>query len=155
MHICGILMVFMKDKSQIYSVSVGDANTAQEPAVAYLSAYQVIRAIREGISREQLQAFCKQIHRSLAELATILPVSYSLLTKRDSFDTQVSEHVMELTTLFTLGISIFGEPDRFNAWLDSPAPQLDGLRPFEVLDTHYGIRYVTDWLHRIDHGLPA
>lgn len=145
----------MKEKSRLYTIQDSTASQVQEPVATYLSATDVIRAIRQGVSREQIQAFCKRIHRSLAELATILPVSYSLLTKRDVFDTRVSEHVMDLTSLFSLGIALFGDAHRFNRWLDTPAPQLEGQRPFEILDTHYGIQYVTDWLHRIDYGLPA
>ena len=132
-----------------------DLLSLSEPASSYRSSADVIASIRAGISREDALNFCRQIGRSLAKLAPVLPASYSLLTKRKVYDAQVSERIMQIAELYTLGLSVFGELSILNQWLDTPAPQLHGQRPFDVLDTAYGIDLVKSWILRIDHGLPA
>lgn len=129
--------------------------TLFEPAAVYRSSADIISSIRSGIRRETVLTFCRKIQRSLTVLAKVLPVSYSLLTKREVYDAQVSERVMQIADLYNAGLKVFGEVDRFNVWLDTPAPQVHGQRPFDLLDTAYGISLVKQWVQRIDHGLPA
>ncbi len=133
---------------------LGDMTRLSEPSAVYRSSADVISAIRSGIRREEVLDFCKRIGRSLAGLAKVLPASYSLLTKRDVYDAQVSERVMQIADLYSTGIKVFGAVERLNTWLDTPAPQVHGQRPFDLLDTAYGVDLVKRWLHRIDHGLP-
>lgn len=126
-----------------------------DPAVAYKSNSDVIAQIRSGISRKEVLAFCSRIGRSLAALAKVLPASYSLLTKRDVFDSQVTERVMQIADMYTTGTEVFGDVDRLNIWLDTPAGELHGQRPFEMLDTSYGVSLIKHWLLRIDYGMPV
>ena len=126
-----------------------------EPVAAYHSSADIISSIRSGISREAVLDFCRRIGRSLTALSKVLPASYSLLTKRKVYDAQVSERVMQIADLYASGLKVFGDIDHLNRWLDTPAPQVHGQRPFDLLDTAYGIGLVKQWIHRIDHGLPA
>ena len=142
-------------KNNKYESDVSRVVALSEPMASYQSSTDIISAIRAGISREEVLAFCRRIRRSLTALAKVLPASYSLLTKRDVYDAQVGERVMQIAMVYEAGLAVFGEVERFNAWLDTPAPQLEGQRPFELLDTGYGINLVKQWIHRIDHGLPA
>ena len=141
--------------NRLYSIQKDSILSLSEPAMAYQSSADVISIIRSGISRETVLDFCRRIQRSLTALAKVLPASYSLLTKRDVYDAQVSERVMQIADLYNTGLAVFGDVIRFNKWLDTPAPQVHGQRPFDLLDTAYGISLIKQWLHRIDHGLPA
>jgi putative toxin-antitoxin system antitoxin component (TIGR02293 family) len=126
-----------------------------EPSAVYHSSADIISSIRSGISRQRVLEFCRQIGRTLTTLSKVLPASYSLLTKRDMYDAQVGERVMQIAELYRIGIKVFGDVDHLNQWLDTPAPQVHGQRPFDLLDTAYGIDLVKQWIQRIDHGLPA
>lgn len=138
-----------------YKVAKTTVLSLSEPAMAYQSSADIISTIRAGISRRDVLDFCRRIQRSLTGLAKVLPASYSLLTKRDIYDAQVSERVLQIADLYNAGLKVFGDVSRFNQWLDTPAPQVHGQRPFDLLDTAYGISLIKQWLHRIDHGLPA
>ena len=86
--------------------------TLSEPTSAYGSSADMISTIRAGISRDDVLAFCRRIGRTLASLAKVLPASYSLLTKRDRFDAQVTERIMQIARLYTVGLGVFGEIER-------------------------------------------
>ena len=138
-----------------YTIFEDDLLNLSEPSTAYYSSADMISRIRAGVSRKDVLAFCSTIKRSLSALAQVLPVSYSLLTKRDKYDAQVTERVMQIADLYKLGLVVFGDVLHFNQWLDTPAPQVHGQRPFDLLDTTYGIDLIKQWVQRIDHGLPA
>ena len=97
-----------------------------EPSAAYYSSADIISSIRAGISRARVLAFCREIGRSLTALSKVLPASYSLLTKRDIYDAQVSERVMQIADMYRAGLKVFGDVDHLNRWLDTPAPQVHG-----------------------------
>lgn len=130
---------------------------AHDPAVpmTYQAHRQLIEAARAGVKRADFDLFLKRIKRSLVALAEILPASYSSLTKRKVYDTKTSEHILELAELYRVGLDVFGDIQRFNAWLDLPAPSLEGKTPFSLLDTSFGMDLIKVELQKIDYGLPA
>ncbi len=58
-----------------------------------------------------------------------------------------------LTDLYAYGISVFGEKERFNKWLDNPNRAFGYVRPLELLNKLSGIGEVKMILGRIEHGV--
>jgi putative toxin-antitoxin system antitoxin component (TIGR02293 family) len=66
-----------------------------------------------------------------------------------------SEKILEIKILNKMGIGIFGDAQRFDAWLDAPNIALGGTRPKDLLDNAFGIALIKDDLIRIQYGVLA
>lgn len=60
---------------------------------------------------------------------------------------------MDNIEINNLGISTFGDIDKFKLWLDTPNFSLGNLKPIELLETSYGIELVINELIRINYGI--
>lgn len=142
--------------SKAYKISEAKVKSykLEEPALAYgASPLRLIKAAREGLSRVEFTAFAKRIGRSIASLETVIPASYSTLTKKTRYDLDTSERIIELSQIFHFGHTVFGDYNRLNLWLDEPSHGLGGLQPFSLLDTSFGIQMVRDQMGRLAHGI--
>ena len=128
---------------------------AEEPMAVYgmTNAVPLIMKARLGLDRDYVTKVLDYIGRSLIDLSQVLPASYSSLTKRTTYDKETSERILEINSLYTLGIDVFGDLKTFNMWMDEPHPALEGATPFSMMDTSFGIRLIADMLGRIDYGL--
>ncbi len=129
-----------------------------EPAVAYSSgsgSLSLVHRSREGVTKKDFIAFSKSIQRSVLDLAQILTVSYSTLTKKSRYNKATSEHILALHQLFAYGVDVFGDIQRFNSWLDEPRNAYEGSSLYSLLDTVFGIEIVSSELRKIDYGLPV
>lgn len=138
-----------EDKKELYNVM------ASEPMTSYgmTNTLPLIKRTRVGLEKEFVNKVLDFIGRSLVEVSKILPASYSSLTKKTNYDQETSERILEINSLYTLGINVFGDVKIFNMWMDEPHPALEGATPFSMMDTSFGIRLIADMICRIDHGL--
>jgi len=135
-----------------------DANLVMEAMSSYgrpPSPLRLVHRSRQGVTRTALNTISKKIKRPVGVLAEILPSSYSTLTKKEVFDKATSGHILLIDQIFTYGIEVFGDLDRFNQWLDIPVGSFSGATPFSLLDTSFGIDLVKEELHKLDYGLPV
>lgn len=133
-------------------------NIFAEPAVAYTSgsgSLSLVHRSREGVTKKDFNDFAKSIQRSVLELAQILAVSYSTLTKKSRYDKSTSEHILALRQLFMYGMDVFGDIQAFNTWLDEPRSAYEGSSLYSLLDTVFGIEIVSSELRKLDYGLPV
>lgn len=136
-----------------YPVPKDVLSLVKEPTVAYRSG--IIRASRRGVARTDFVDFVRSIKQSVASMARIIPASYSTLTKKNTFDQATSERIFELAELYARGKDVFGDIDKFNAWLQRISKPLGNVTPYSLLDTSHGIDLVGEELGRIDHGVFA
>lgn len=61
----------------------------------------------------------------------------------------------ELSSLYQHGIEVFGNEEKFIAWVETKNLALGGKKPKEMLDTNLNINLVKDELVRIEHGIFA
>lgn len=61
----------------------------------------------------------------------------------------------QLNSLFNYGIEVFGNKDKFNAWLEIKNPALGNIKPKELLNNAAGIYLLKDELTRIEYGILA
>ena len=118
--------------------------------------YDLIRLTRKGINKKQLLYFAKNLSFSLAEISKILPISIRTLQRYKNnqlFNPDVSDQILLIADLFTKGIRVFGNIDKFNLWIRNPNTALSGHSPIELLDTTIGLELIKDELGRIEHGV--
>ena len=137
----------------IYRLTPSDVLAMQEPFSTY--SLQVITASREGVSRVDFVDFASKIRHSIQSLSSIIPASYSSLTKKKIYNLETSERIFELAELYAYGRDVFGSIENFNSWLHTDSIPLGGQTPFSLLDTSFGISMVKHELGRIDHGVFA
>jgi putative toxin-antitoxin system antitoxin component (TIGR02293 family) len=118
-----------------------------------------INAVRIGIAFTVFYSFAKNTPFTLNEWSTFLNMSERTMQryKREnkSFDPIYSEKILHITLLYNLGIDVFGNKSKFNAWLETQNLALGGIKPKELLDNSFGIGLLKDELTRIEHGVLA
>lgn len=61
----------------------------------------------------------------------------------------------ELKPLYQYGIKVFGDEEKFRAWLEIQNPALGNVIPKRLLDNAAGIDLIKNELIRIEHGVLA
>jgi putative toxin-antitoxin system antitoxin component (TIGR02293 family) len=119
----------------------------------------LIDTIRQGIKYALFISLAEKSPFSLNEWSGFLHISERTMQRykkeKKSFDPIYSEKILEVTLLYKFGIEIFGNNEKFNAWLETPNLVLGGARPKDLLDNTFGISMVKDELTRIEYGLLA
>ena len=72
-----------------------------------------------------------------------------------NLDPNNSEKKNELELLFTKGVEVFGNSEKFYNWLNSNSLALGGIKPVSLLDNTLGKMMLKDELTRIEHGILA
>lgn len=118
-----------------------------------------INAVRLGITFGLFYSFAKRTPFSLTEWSSFLNMSDRTMQRhkreRKSFDPIYSEKILQITLLYNLGIEVFGNKEKFNAWLEAQNLALGGIKPKDLLDNSFGIGLLKDELTRIEHGVLA
>jgi len=142
-------------------------NLMQEPEAVYgnslyinvqnANVYSLIEIIKNGFTYKAFRAFIHTIPFSLQEWADYLHVSGRTLHRYEqnntTFDAPQSERILEIGMLYKQGVNVFGNPDKFNTWLNAPSVSLGGRIPKSLLDSTLGIQLLRDELIRIEHGV--
>lgn len=154
-------------------------NKVEEPAVAYRrlnplkkveapkavakvvpvyqwSNYDKIEAIKNGISKEELESLKEQSSLDYETLSTILNVTKATLHNKkgkEKFDQYISERIFLLADLYSFGYEVFGERQKFNDWMKSEIRALGYATPLSFLDTLYGMEEVKNVIGRIAYGV--
>lgn len=114
------------------------------------------RAEKKGITKRALLNLAKSLSLSLKDIAPLLQVSERTLQRYETkqvLSAAIAGRVMQLAEVAAMGIEVFGEAARFQAWLKSPSVALGGVEPFSLLDSTTGTQMVYDELGRIAHGV--
>jgi Protein of unknown function (DUF2384) len=103
-----------------------------------------ILALKEetGISGELLSGWLHVTSKTLR----------SYVTRKVSLPETVGEQVLLLTSLFRLGVVVFGSVKAFEVWLTRENAMLDGLKPVDLLGSVSGIRLIESRLYGIEYG---
>ncbi|RPD39236.1 antitoxin Xre/MbcA/ParS toxin-binding domain-containing protein [Chitinophaga barathri] len=112
-----------------------------------------IEAARAGVTKEQLTRLKEIFELDYDTLSTLLIVtnrSLHLKKGKDILSRNVSDRIIAIADVFSLGYNVFRERELFHNWLKSPSDDLDGVVPIALLDTFTGIEEVKKRLQRID-----
>lgn len=134
---------------------VGAAKAKVIPVFQW-SSYQKIDAIKEGISKEELENLKDQTGLDYDTLAKVLSVAKATLHNKKGkakFDMYVSERLLLLADLYSYGYEVFENKESFNRWMKTENTALGGTAPVYMLDTLYGMEEVKHLIGRIDYGV--
>jgi putative toxin-antitoxin system antitoxin component (TIGR02293 family) len=119
----------------------------------------LVDTVRQGIKFKVFINIVDNSPFSVEEWSSYLHISERTIQRykkeEKTFDPLHSEKILEITLLNKKGIEVFGNPQKFNTWLDSKSIALGGVKPKELLDSSFGISLVKDELIRIEHGVLA
>jgi putative toxin-antitoxin system antitoxin component (TIGR02293 family) len=139
---------------------VNTTRTKKGPAGPFnfgtLTSQYKIGIIKNGITKNQLEAIKSETDFDYRTLSGLLSVSRTTLIKKkgdERFDQPTSERIMILAELISYGRDVFESRERFNAWIKEPSMALGNKTPLELLDTVYGIEEVKKELGRIEYGV--
>src|SRR5205823_1299250 len=119
----------------------------------------IIQVIREGVPYSFFNLI--QIYSPFSEndWANFLNLSTKTLQRYKQTSKQFkpiqSEKIMEMAEVTNVGLDVFGEPEKFKLWLDTPNFSLGKHKPIELLKDSYGKEMVIGELTRINHGILA
>ena len=119
----------------------------------------LIRQIRPGISFARFEHLTRNFPFSPGDWSRFLHLSERTLQRykkeKKKFDALYAEKIMELLLLRHYGSEVFGNNDKFFAWLGTRNIALGGLVPKDLLDNSFGISLLKDELTRIEQGILA
>ena len=130
------------------------ANNLNEATSIYL-----INTTRQGIPYNTFSKMTKDSPFSLDDWSIFLHLSERTMQRykkeKKAFDSIHSEKILEITMLYSRGTEVFGNPEKFNTWLNAKSIALGGIKPKELLDSTFGIGMLKNELIRIEHGVLA
>lgn len=115
-----------------------------------------ISKVRQGMTRKDLEDVKESFGLDYETLAKVLSVAKATLFNKkgtERFNPSLSEKIFVLADLYSYGLSVFGEKQLFNNWLEKENRALGYIRPLELLDTMIGVEEVKNLLGRIEHGI--
>ena len=120
--------------------------------------FELLELIRKGVSKDSVLQMAKQISLTGKELTVIINLSERTLQRYDldkTLEKDASERAIQLANLYERGYEVWGDTERFNAWMKHPSAALDFKKPIEFLDTMMGFQLVFDEIGRVEHGILA
>ncbi len=118
----------------------------------------LVNLAQSGVPKESLVRLAAYLRLSLGEISALLPVTERTVQRYAAskrFKRGVSEHILQIAEVAARGTEVFGEQERFLAWVSRPSTALGGRTPLELLSSRFGAEMVLDELGRIEHGVIA
>ena len=116
----------------------------------------LIKLSDRGISKRALLALAQHLEVSVKEMAEWLPVTERTIQRYSTgkcFNRVVSEQILQIAEVAARGEEVFGDKEKFLAWMKQPIPGLANRTPQSLLTYRYGTEMVLDELGRIEHGV--
>ena len=113
---------------------------------------------KRGVTKAALLRLARYLDLSVSEMAALLPVAERTIQRYGRsrrFKSSVSEHILQIAEVAARGEEVFGEKERFLAWLNVPSAALGKSTPEKLLSSRFGAQLVLDELGRIEHGIVA
>ncbi|MGE7773868.1 antitoxin Xre/MbcA/ParS toxin-binding domain-containing protein [Chitinophaga sp. NPDC101104] len=112
-----------------------------------------IEMVRSGVSKDQLTRL-KEIfgldYDTLSVLLAVTNRSLHLKKGKERMNRGISDRLIFIADVFSVGYNVFGSREGFHAWLRDPSREFGDKTPLEVMDTLAGIEEVKNALYRID-----
>jgi putative toxin-antitoxin system antitoxin component (TIGR02293 family) len=116
----------------------------------------VVSRLRSGLPYSVLEALAHDFQLDLKELAPILDIPWTTLTRRrraKRFRPDESDRIYRLAHVLAMATDVLEKKERASRWVRKPNRALGGEAPLRLLDTDVGARQVEAILGRIEHGV--
>lgn len=114
-----------------------------------------IQSIRMGLPGSVVRSLIEALHIPRFVVSGILKVDESnvaRLYQRPRVSETQSESIMDTTRLLLKAMHVFGDQERASEWLQTPVPALGNARPYEVIDSFEGRKWIDQVLTQIEYG---
>lgn len=114
-----------------------------------------IAIINEGFTRAQLDELKRMLdidYETLADILTITSRTILLKADHECFNQNVSDRIMSIMDVYSLGFEIFKDASTINRWLHRENHYFRYKRPLELMQTIVGVHEVRAELLRAMYG---
>lgn len=121
-----------------------------------VTAIDKMQKSRNGVTKGELEQLKEKASLDYDTLAKGLAVSRATLINKkgnDKFTPEISEKIVGLVDVYAYGYQVFGDVDRFNAWMFRPNQALNGEAPFDFVDNQFGREEIKNLIGRIENGV--
>lgn len=136
--------------------ALAHADALDFPELDLDQASLLVAAILAGLPVERFDALLAVLDVPTAELAGVLHISPSTLSRRRArgrFDPLESERLVRLAQLVARAVEVMEGVEDARTWLTSPARALGGKAPLDYASVEPGAREVERLLVRLEHGV--
>lgn len=134
------------------AVSGGEITSSSNPI-------EVIKFVRLGIKATAIYQLGAKLKWEPAAIAKVIGTTTMSLERhrknKTPFSLSVSENVIELAMLSTIGIDYFGNIARWNLWLNAAHVQFDNQSPYSFMHTIRGRELIKRTILGLEYGLTA
>ena len=123
-----------------------------EPVAVYGQANYYTLA-QQSISKDYIKHVLNVSKLSINELIGIIPISIDTYKRKNQFNSNVTEKVLEIEQVYNTGLKAFGEG--FHHWMNTKNVAIGGIIPKTLLSNSFGIRRLIDEIGRMEHGVLA
>lgn len=114
-----------------------------------------INSIRGGLAGSAVRSLIEALHVPRPVASEILNVDESnvaRLYQRPRVSVTQSESIMDTTRLILKAVRVFGNKELAYDWLQAPVPALGNYRPYDLMDTFEGRKWIDQVLCNIESG---
>lgn len=123
-----------------------------EPVAVYGQANYYALA-QQSISKDYIKHVLGVSKLSINDLIDIIPISIDTYKRKNQFNSNVTEKVLEIEQVYNAGLNAFGEG--FHHWMNTQNVAIGGITPKSLLSNSFGIRRLMDEIGRMEHGVLA
>ena len=135
----------------LYEVSYGAS-----AGLSFKDTGELIRELKHGFPMsafENLQAAMDIPAKTLANVTNIASRTFTRRKKEGRLQTDESERLFRIASLYDRAIEVLGNSERARAWFKGPKKALGGKTPLQYADTEPGAREVENLLGRLEYGV--
>jgi putative toxin-antitoxin system antitoxin component (TIGR02293 family) len=111
---------------------------------------------RRGVPKASLLHLAEYMGSPVSQIAVLLPTTERTIQRyspHQHFNQAVSESILQIAEVVARGTEVFGDKERFLAWLKQSSTPLGGRSPESLIASRFGAGMVLDELTRIEHGI--
>lgn len=111
-----------------------------------------------GVTKNALLNLAKYFSCSIKQMAQLLSITERTIQRYapgKPFNHVVSEKILQIAEVAAKGSEVFGDRDKFLAWMNHPNKALKNKTPISLLKSRFGTDLVLDELGRIEHGVSS
>jgi uncharacterized protein (DUF2384 family) len=153
----------MNPKTKKYQIPNAATGIVSEPVALYFPSSFIKNNVLNNMAQNSKELFIKVLDTTgltikvLAEnIFEITPKTFIKYKNNETkIPSRIAELAIELSTLYELGIFVFGNTSVFNLWLEKEHPFFNYNKPVQYLNTSTGIHLIYEELKRIEFGATA
>jgi putative toxin-antitoxin system antitoxin component (TIGR02293 family) len=130
---------------------------SRKPVIPITDKWKMAAIAEKGISSFMFKNIQGADLLQDSEWASLLDISskslYRYKQSKQHFKPSISDKILQIAEVFTVGLDVFNSKEQFRLWLGTPNYALGSAKPIALLKTSYGKDLVLNELIRINYGI--